>query len=182
MNPLTVLDIGANVGEWTEFHRILWPQAHFTLVEANPGCEGFLQGEDYRIALLGSEAKDSVPFYTLSETATGASVYRELTGLYEDVEPLWLPQTTLDELFPERAFELLKIDTQGSEMDILRGGERIVQEADCVILEVSYAPYNAGAPLEDEVRDYMAGLGFSCSRLAEYEWVSQRDFLFKRGR
>lgn len=184
-----ILDIGANVGEWSANARIIWPDAHIEMIEANPGCEYELKQKakklgnaNYTIALLGDESKESVLFYTLDSTATGASVYKEIgTALYEDVAPIVLPQTTLDTLFKNQAFELIKIDTQGSEVDIIIGGLTVVDKASHVILEVSTKPYNEGSPLEKEVVDFMRSIGFHNSKMMiDYSHCNQKDVIFWR--
>ena len=184
INPRSVLDIGANVGEWTAHVRQLWPQAHYFLIEANPGCREKLQlsGESFAIALLGAERKESVDFYTLDNTATGASVYRELTGLYDHTQPIQLEQTTLDYVFSDKCgFDFIKIDTQGSELDILRGGLRLLSKAKWVLLEVSTSPYNEGAPLLPEVCQFMVEQGFPYSSIeACNQPINQLDLLFFR--
>ena len=181
--PETVLDIGANVGEWTRAARGQWPDAAFLLIEANPGCKGHLHasGEDYLIALLGAQRKAAVPFYSLDPIATGASVYKELTGLYDKVEPVMLPQTTLDDLLPGRWFDFIKMDTQGSELDIIAGGREMFSKAKAVQMEISLKPYNKGAPIGDEVFRKMGRLGFAMVQQIDFcDSIQQGDYLFLR--
>lgn len=183
MFPKTILDIGANIGKWTKEARKEWPMSAFHLVEANPGCEQALKatGEQFTIALLGSKVQESVPFYTLDDTSTGASIYRELTPWYAEIEPIYLPMTTLDVLFKDRTFEMVKIDAQGAELDILRGGERIRNAARYILLEVAITPYNAGAPIWNEVMDQMTEWGFPTHCVTEFHpSVNQKDVLFYR--
>ena len=201
-----ILDVGANQGLWSRAAAKLFPEATFQLVEANPGCEAFLKcnvsgTEDsvtlcedrtnpsekfpYVIALVGAEPKLHMPFYTLGPTATGASVYRETaTGLYDHCKPIFLPQTTLDLLFPDDAFDLIKLDTQGSEIDILRGAERLRTKADAIRTEVSVDAYNMCAPLKPEVIDYMLSIGFPhwyvLDELRFGAQLIQQDILFVR--
>jgi FkbM family methyltransferase len=185
MTPKRVLDIGANIGEWAKLASQAWPTASFHLIEANPGCKQYLDDLPwpYTIALLGDSERDSVPFYTISTTATGASVYRELTWLYDACEPIWLPQTTLDALFPMSVFEFVKIDTQGSELDIMRGGMDLIQRGTrAILMEVSLEPYNEGAPLHDEVVEFMKGIGFPFHKSLGDPGPGQKDICFARRR
>jgi len=177
-----ILDVGANVGQWATDASERWPLASITMVEANPGCEPQLckLGFPYRIALVGSEEKESVPFYKIGDSDTGASVYRELTDIYKDCRPTTLPQTTLDNLFPDWSFDLIKLDTQGSELDILRGADKLRSRAESILMEVSNSPYNDGAPLASDVIEYMHTIGFinwlDCGR----NHVNQSDIIFWR--
>ena len=61
----------------------------------------------------------------------------------------------------DAAFDLIKIDVQGAEVDVMMGGEAIVRRAGFVLLEVPFmGQYNAGARGFLEVLQYMQSLGF----------------------
>ena len=55
---------------------------------------------------------------------------------------------------------MIKLDTQGSEIDILKGGKNLVNRSSVIILEVSFIEYNEGAPLAEEVLSFMNEIGF----------------------
>ena len=57
--------------------------------------------------------------------------------------------------------DVVKIDTQGSELDILRGGENLCKKAEVIILEVSYVEHNEEAPLAEEAIEFMKDYGYS---------------------
>ena len=179
-----ILDIGANVGDWTRAASKIWPRAEFLQIEANPGCGKALEktGKPFRIALLGRRHRERVPFYTIDDTATGASIYREMTTFYDNCQPQQLEQFTLDEIC-HPIYDLIKIDTQGSECDILRGGPQVIASAKCLILETSQQPYNEGAPLEGEVIALARSLGFPRYLELSSFWTgicTQRDLAFLR--
>jgi FkbM family methyltransferase len=44
---------------------------------------------------------------------------------------------------------LVKIDVQGCELDILKGGINIINNAKYLVIELHNIQYNRGAPLED---------------------------------
>lgn len=163
--PRSVVDVGANVGGWHNQARLHWPDAYFFLVEGNPACAEQLAmtGASMRIALL-SDTEKEVTFYTRegAPTCTGASYYRENTSFYADdkIIPHTVRTQTLDDLVDRQPFDLIKLDTQGSELDILRGGYTTLASAKGVVMELSHVEYNAGAPLAAEVIDFMARNGF----------------------
>jgi FkbM family methyltransferase len=55
---------------------------------------------------------------------------------------------------------MLKIDTQGYEMPVLRGAQRLLTRAVGVQLELSVAPLYEGQALYQEVMDHLGALGF----------------------
>jgi FkbM family methyltransferase len=75
-----------------------------------------------------------------------------------------VPTVTLDEYVCERGLEpaeLMKIDTQGSELRILRGAERSLRRAEVLVLETWLVRgYGAQTPLLREVVDWLDPRGF----------------------
>ena len=61
----------------------------------------------------------------------------------------------------EKTFEFIKIDCQGSEIDIIKGGLEMCKRAEIFLLEASVYPYNSGAPMFDELKNFMASIGFN---------------------
>ena len=82
------------------------------------------------------------------------------------------------------------MDTQGSELDILKGGLKTINKAKYIIIETSIKEYNIGAPLEKEIIDFMSENNFKeFIVLEEHTWpttdgpfkfgeVFQRDLMF----
>jgi FkbM family methyltransferase len=71
--------------------------------------------------------------------------------------------TTLDQVVQIEKlspFDLIKIDTQGSELDILKGGADILKNALLVEVEVEFVKQYAGQPLFGEIFEYMYKNGF----------------------
>jgi hypothetical protein len=52
------------------------------------------------------------------------------------------------------------MDIQGAEMDVLKGAQECLKTCKDLILELQHVHYNKGAPLVDEVVDYVESLGF----------------------
>ena len=170
-DPIAILDVGAHSGKFYSWAKNVWPNSVIWMIEANDVHESTLQNitmntnDNYVIATLG-DTKRNVKFYTRSDKpqTEGASYYKESN--YWDIPHLVkeIPKTlqTLDELFEDGGeFQLVKLDTQGSELDILRGGESLCKKAEAIILEVSYVEYNEGAPLAEEAIEFMKDYGYS---------------------
>jgi len=166
ITPFAVLDVGANRGHWTAEAKNHWPNAYVMLIEGNPECADDLAatGHPYRIALL-SDTEKQVTFYTRANApaCTGASYYRETTEFYEGDKaiPHTVQTDTLDRLFPDDKFDLIKVDVQGAELDVLKGGTNLVSRASALLLECAVSNYNAGAPTVVEILDYCRRSGFT---------------------
>jgi hypothetical protein len=68
--------------------------------------------------------------------------------------------STLDILFENQTFDLVKIDVQGAELDIINGGSKFLQSNNLLLVEVSLVEYNRGAPLVSDVVKRLENLGF----------------------
>jgi FkbM family methyltransferase len=163
--PNSVLDIGANVGQFYNEIKNLFPDSYFYLIEGSESCDLALRtlNVDYSICLL-SDSEKEVDFYIRKgePRCTGNSIYREKTSFYDDNQIIIEKRQTktLSGLLGEKIFDLIKIDVQGSEIDIINGGLEIIKKSKAVLMEVSLVEYNQGAPTKDFVYEYMNNLGF----------------------
>lgn len=182
-NPnLSILDIGANVGNFSKFCKHIWPSSNVFMIEGNENCRDDLvnTGIPFAIELLGSSEKE-VEFYTdpKNSKGTGASYYRERTPVYENPIVEKRVTKTLDDVVSS-AFDLIKIDTQGSELDIIIGGKKTVSSAHAVILELPILEYNAGSPTLSQIVSQMDELGFSAMRIIDRHRWPHNDGTFKQ--
>jgi FkbM family methyltransferase len=183
------LDIGANVGQFYNEIKNIFPNSYYYLIEGSESCEVVLEtlNVDYSICLL-SDSEKEVDFYIRKNEprCTGNSIYRENTSFYDDDQILIEKKQTktLSNLLNNQKFDLIKIDVQGSEIDIINGGLDIIKEAKGILMEVSLMEYNQNAPTKEFVYEYMDNLGFKPVELIgninhplTYELI-QQDILF----
>jgi FkbM family methyltransferase len=194
--PKGILDIGAFEGAFALTARYYFPQSPILMLEAQPSMEGHLQAiarqaphMEYRIQLLGPESRKDVPFYHVNAAvhSSGSSLYDEQTSYPREV--IHLPMRTLDDVMVEfsgRAFDMLKIDVQGAELDVLRGGMRTLEGIEVLVIELSVLEYNKGGPLMAEVMAWLSGQGFApfdlfpISRVPPAGALLQVDAIFLR--
>lgn len=163
--PESILDIGANVGQFYYEIKKIFPNSYYYLIEGNDSCEVVLKtlNVDYSISLL-SDSEKEVDFYIRKHEprCTGNSIYRENTSFYDDDQILILKKQTktLSSILNDKIFDLVKIDVQGSEIDIINGGIDIIKNAKGVLMEISLVEYNQNAPLKEFVFEYMSNIGF----------------------
>jgi FkbM family methyltransferase len=181
--PQNILDIGAHTGEWFRFIKGIYPNSQVFSIEANPNCTTKLSrtNPNSLIAFLGSQEGET-QFYINPEdpVCTGSSAYKEQTGYYDNSIPWTLPVVTLDSL--NQTFDLIKMDVQGAELDIIKGGENTIKQASILQLELSMLEYNQNAPLASEIISYLFNLGFNLFDVGSfYYWddkLNQSDMLF----
>lgn len=187
----TLLDIGAAHGHFAAFFETIWPNVKVTALECNERDRCFLEerGWETMYVCLDRECRKDVDFYLNpdEEVGGGSSFYRENTECF--FEPLVEKKdtVTLDSM-ELGAFDFIKIDTQGSEHDIIEGGKKTISQARFLLVEASYGEYNAGGCMVDDIIEMTRPMGFRLINVfgpihGGHYWNGhkvQSDFLFAK--
>jgi FkbM family methyltransferase len=170
----TVVDVGAHVGEWTDLVLARRPQARAVLAEACP---------DQRASLVRRYADDDrvVVHRAGLAAAAGTSPFARypddprLSSTVAYPHPLpatWIEvdMTTGDELLDELGIDhvdLVKIDTEGSELSIIRGfgGALAAGRIDRIQFEYGQANIYSRSLLHD-LYEHLTAHGFALGRVA----------------
>lgn len=168
--PKVIYDIGACVLHWTKVARTLWPEADIVLFDAFTHAEFLYKEHKYHIGCLSDDDDNVVKFYQNDYLPGGNSYYREIgceNGKYfpED-RYVEMKTKTLDTVVNQRGFPLpdfVKIDVQGAELDILKGGITTIGNAERMIVELQHLEYNQGAKLASESLPIIESMGWKCS-------------------
>lgn len=187
--PHRILDIGSRVGEFYQICKNTYPSSYYFLIEGNKFCDPYIKKleVDYAIELLSDSTKQ-IEFYLNNKDilSTGSSYYRECNtdyfsgdNLIKDVRTT----TTLNDMFTEDSvFDLIKIDTQGSELDIIKGGLNLINNSKGLLLECSLTNCNENAPLFDTVKEYLESINFHQKEILDNHYykneIVQIDVLF----
>lgn len=191
--PRTLLDVGAHLGHFSHGVRQVFPDCVPTLVEPNPHCLPALAATGHEVlGFAASHENGEAELFLTREwlQSTGTSLYRENTHFFRDevLVRTPVPKRRLDDVLAGRRFDFVKIDTQGAELDVLRGGQEVLRQADYILIEVSLVEYNQGGARAEEVFAALAALGFRSAEVAEFHRLRgvhnggllQLDFLFER--
>ncbi len=169
----TVLDIGANVGQFASQIREVFPEAfiysfeplrdaHRSLVSEMRGDKRFrafnfaLGAENSRVIIHRSGSSASSSLRPMLDTHVAVWPSTAETGT-EEVEVRQLDSLDL-ELAPDL---LVKIDVQGFEDKVIEGGLKTLSTADFVIAEVSFIPLYEGQPLFEQIYELLSAIGFA---------------------
>ena len=183
-NIKSVLDIGANVGDWANYIRHYIPDIRMLSIEANPECERYLKEKNlnYKMMCL-SDCSKQIKFYIdpNSNISTGCSYYLENTNHFKDKKYIIMNTQTLDSVVDE-SYEYVKMDTQGSEIDIFKGGMEVINRCRFLQVETSSIEYNFESPLKDSVIATLLQCGFELVENVENHYMDskliQEDFIF----
>jgi FkbM family methyltransferase len=174
VRPRTVIDIGANVGQFAVAAAMRFPEAVVHCYEPLPECfdalkntaAKFLSLQPHQLALGESvgDLRFNVNSYTLSSSALPlADAHKAAFPFAREVRTITVPSSTLDSIYADGALTtpiLLKLDVQGYEVNVLRGGKVFLQRVDYIVTELSFEPLYVGEmPLLDTLA-FLDGLGF----------------------
>lgn len=195
-NPKGILDIGAHVGTWTNMSLDVFPDARILMVEGNLDHANKLrhisdnfENVSFENELLSDTEKDVIYYKKKNGGTSGNTLYRENTGAHDDEYIIKEKRrsTTLDKLLKNRAvdFDFIKLDVQGSEIDILNGAKETIKSVRFLLLEVQFLEYNSNAPLAVLVIDFLNQLGFRMYDIFEIHYLpdgrlAEVDILFAR--
>lgn len=170
-HPKVIYDIGSNYLSWYNLASNVWRNAKIYCFDAFSGFEDVYPRYDieYSIDLL-SDCEKQVEFYENRMCPGLCSVYPvnqkyELGNQFynEHLEKVVRTTKTLDSLIREKKWskpDLIKMDVQGSEVDILKGASEILENCNHLILEIQFKDFSMGAPKLKEVEEYLNSIGF----------------------
>ena len=196
----TVIDVGANHGQFAREARQLFPDAYIHCFEPVPSALDVLvpwseldgRVKVHRIALgptPGTTQFHVFEDYTPASSVLASAHTPEFAG--GESRAIDVPIDTLDNVF--QPFEenlpgpvLLKLDVQGYEAQVLRGGLGVLSQVDACVLEVCNDSLYVGQSTFAELHSmaHEAGLRFvgtSYQRVEPDGRVSYFDAVFRRG-
>ena len=186
--PKTVLDIGANIGQFAVLIRQVLPGVRIISFEPIEECFRKLQANK----LI---APPFEPIHSALGNESGfADIYRNefspSSSLLpmEDLHRIEAPETRLtkrenirlqklDDLRTSLSISLplfVKIDVQGFEEQVILGGKNLLLNAEAIVLEISSYPLYKGAPTFDRIYELMKDIGFAYKGNVD-QWRSRTD-------
>ena len=168
----TVIDVGANKGRAARRFRRLFPAARVYCVEPIPRlCRRLEQWAETQggavqvLELALSRVPSEQPLYVHRQSDILSTLAAPPPGEAAQFEPITVRVDTLDHLAAEMRLEadvLVKIDTEGLDLEVIRGGEETLRRAAAVIVEAAFYPNPAGdaAPTFEDIAAVLRDLGY----------------------
>ncbi|MCC7476807.1 MAG: FkbM family methyltransferase [Pirellulales bacterium] len=196
-NFATVVDVGANRGQFSLVSRQCFPQARILAFEplASPAkkFETAINADPlvtlHRVAIGAIDGTATIHI----SAADDSSSLLPITELQQTLSPGTHEVATepiavvkLDSQIDERELKspsLLKIDVQGFELSVLQGSAALLQKFSNIYVECSFVELYEGQALADEVINYLRDHGFNLCGVYNVSYDSrgkavQADFLF----
>lgn len=192
-----LVDIGANVGEFSLGFRKIFPGS--IVIAFEPTSQAFLHlrsctERDGNIQVYNVGISDKirdVEMYVpaddrlssiVSYTNTVNSIRNMETDNVEKVR--FFPLDHFDDVFCVDGKTIIKIDVQGHEIEVLRGGTSILKKADVILCECTFAPvYDGVEPSFRMISQILGDIGFYPVVFQEYgyhvsNYAIERDVIF----
>lgn len=161
----TVVDIGASNGAWSGSLMPFLPASQDPLIEAQavhePAlrafCAGHAQAQD---ALAAAGDREGTIHFDTSDPLGGLASETAFSA-----NDAVVPMVTVDATVAARALPgpyLLKFDTHGFELPILRGATATLRDTEVVVMECYNFHIAPEALTFDDMCAHMRGLGFRC--------------------
>jgi FkbM family methyltransferase len=167
----TVIDVGVAFGTPPIYHA--FPRARYFLIEPVAECRPVLEGLKQRLNaeyfLVAAGAEDGEATFNVHDDISGSSLFSQAEGKALDGEARRIPVRRLDRLLPETLEHpvLLKLDTQGAEIEALKGLGSRLGEIDVLIVEAAMMEARRGIPQFAEIVRFCDEAGFAVYDLLE---------------
>ena len=173
----TILDVGAHEGEFAQRIRAILPKADLICFEPLPEpflvlSQRFAGQPNFRAVQCALGEKTGQCEIHHNEYGASSSLLpmtelhkRSFTFAVEE-KPETVEVRRLSDVVRELDLRdplLLKLDVQGFEDRVIRGGEDVVARARIIIIEVSFLPLYQGGPLFDDIYKSLQARGFTYS-------------------
>lgn len=186
-NPKIIYDIGSCVVHWTKAAKNIWPDTEYILFDAFDDASFLYKDYRYFIGILSNNDTEFYKFYKNVYHPGGNSYYKEIgcgnfsAEYFPEENGIKKKCNRLDTVVNKYNFpypDLIKIDTQGSEKDIIEGGIDIIKHARFIIVEMQHSDYNLNAPKVDVTKKYIESLGWTCIAERFCETSVDADYCF----
>jgi len=178
LSHATVVDLGANEGAFSAGVLAVAPNAQLIAVEPGPQALERLRSRlggypNVEILAVAAARETGSASFHLTGHDHGSSL-RAPRSESEAVlgagavvmETIEVPTLSLDDLAGDRQVDVLKIDVQGSELDVLRGGRRALERTRSVLLEMNFFSQYEGDATFDALHAEMTQLGFELTNVS----------------
>jgi FkbM family methyltransferase len=158
------IDVGSHIGSVIAQVSHYCPESRVISFEAMPDKVEHLRRKFPKVechqCALGEREGEVSFFVNLKETGF-SSLGKPSPNEDSNSVEIKVPLKTLDSLVDENGVDLIKIDVEGAELGVLRGGERLIGRSRPVVM------FESGPPKDD-------GLGYTKDAL--WQWFADRNY------
>lgn len=196
LSPDTVIDVGANKGQFSAMAARLWPVAKLIAFEPLPDqADKFAshlgkRAKLHRCALAAEQGQMELHIASRADSSSLLPLDDRQKSMFdmEEIGLLTVPVYRLDGIVTTQMISgqaLLKIDVQGFEYEVLLGAKGLIDSVEWVFVEASFMELYTGQRLFPEIEKLLNGYGYQ--EIGRFNMVSdernkpvQADILFQK--
>jgi FkbM family methyltransferase len=200
LSPRTIIDVGANVGQFAVACATIFPAARIYAFEPNPASACLLEKNVSKFTnvtvfthALGEEQGEAT-FHINSHSHSSSLLplgehHKQAFPQAKEISDIQVPVRRLDDLedgLMLAAPVLLKLDVQGFEPQVLAGATKVMARTDYVLVESSFKPMYKGEVHFRDLQELLLLRGFTFDRPLDFlkhpktNEILQMDALFSR--
>jgi FkbM family methyltransferase len=189
-NVERIIDVGGHRGDWTAGMQSLYPGVIATIFEPTRASAARLH-ERFRSdnvtiieAALGS-SEGTADFFHVGGLDDLNSLHRP-SGIRFAVEGVVnaaiitypVNVTTLDTAIADPRIDVIKVDVQGAEAEVLKGGREVLRRTACVVIETPFSPQYEGGSTFMDVQPLLEQAGLAFHRFTHLHYGEQGALLW----
>jgi FkbM family methyltransferase len=184
----TIIDIGANNGQFLKAARHFFPKAFISSFEPIPKLFNKLNNIKspniavFNIAVGNSTGEFDFQLNSYSHVSSFLNISKENETYPQDhIETIRVKQDTLDNLSKSLVINgatLLKLDIQGFEMEALKGGANTIKaHVNYIIIEANFVKLYENQPTFTELNRYLNELGFELKTMLDFNFGKDKSYI-----
>ncbi|MBE2256005.1 MAG: FkbM family methyltransferase [Ignavibacteria bacterium] len=192
LNFDTIIDVGANRGQFAYSSRTLFPEAKIYSFEPTKSVFTELtkkmeNDENFTALNMALGYNEGEIDFSEYENSLINSVYKSVDTEIKNVYKVKM--NTLDNMISSKQINavgkiLLKLDVQGFELEVLKGSNESLKLVDYILIEVSTKKYYENMIMYGEVDEFLISNGFIQNKILDLMFdnleITQLDILYKR--
>lgn len=187
----TIIDAGANSGQFSKAASYFFPEAKLDSFEPLPDMYPIIEKKfrnnpnitTHNVA-LGNE-NGTIKF--------NKNKYGHISSIMEiseenihypkqqnDLDQINVGIKRLDDIFPPQTIQrpaLLKLDVQGYEMEVLKGGDETMKQIDYIVIEANMEQLYKGQASFTEMNKFLNGNGFELEAMLDFSLGSKNKYI-----
>lgn len=184
----TIIDIGANNGQFLKASNYFFPKASIYSFEPIPDLFqklDKLQSKNikiFNIAVGSSTGNFDFHLNAYSHVSSFLNISKENETYPKDsIRTIQVKQDTLDNVSKSldiKGITLLKLDVQGFEMEVLKGGINTIKtHVNYIIVEANFVNLYENQPTFTELNRYLNELGFELKTMLDFNFGKNKSYI-----
>tara|TARA_Y100000992_G_C21270727_1_gene496684 strand:- start:207 stop:1280 length:1074 start_codon:yes stop_codon:yes gene_type:complete len=180
-DKLEIADVGSSGGSPEELNEI-FKKCNFMCFD--PDTRSFTPKEkNISISPFGLFSSSTKKILFLTKWQEASSIYAPNKKFLDNflssddhttIKKQEIHLKTLDEVSLNKKFDLLKVDAEGADLEVIKGGKDSLSECLAIKIEIQFKERNIGSPLFGQIDSYLNS-HYYLSSLKPFLWLKTKD-------